>query len=397
MSSHFRKIPAEAFGYKPIIIIRDIDAVVHNYLLFKQKADKTNAICGAVLKADVHGLLMKDVGPALYRAGARHFFVEELFEGMELRQILPHKDAVIYAMAGLLNQEENYFKEFDITPCLNCVEQIIRWNEAWNPSLKGNAMIHLDTHMNRLGLLDDEVAYLAMNFSNLTRNLNIVGYMSHFFDIKGNDHSNCNMQLEVLTSYLKLLPRAPVSLACTDSIILLDNKIFNFDMVRPGIGLVGGAPNASSPVASNAKHTFELYAKISQIKKVEKGKTVGYGGAFTLKRDTKLALAHIGYKDGYLRSLSELDAEPKGVYMIIGNYKAPLIGKISLGISTIDVTEIPDKVLSQYPYAEVVGPNNDIKILADKAGCYEILAALGRPNKKVQNYTLQEFNEKYAG
>lgn len=395
MNSHFRKIPAAAFGSKPLIIIRDIEAVVHNYLLFKAKADKTNSICGAVLKADVHGLLMKDVAPALYKIGARHFFVEELFEGIELRQILPYNDAVIYAMAGLLDHEESFFKEYHITPCLNCIEQIIRWNEVWNTSLKGNAMIHLDTHMNRLGLPDDEVAFLAMNFPALTSNLNILGYMSHFFDIKGTDQSNCYMQLEVLRDYRKLLPPAPVSFACTDSVILLDNKIFNFDMIRPGIGLAGGAPNASSPVASNAKHTFELYAKISQLKNVKKGETIGYGGAFTLKRDTKLALAHIGYKDGYLRSLSELDTEPKGVYMVIENFKAPLIGKISLGISTIDVTEIPEAILREYPYAEVVGPNNDLKVLADKAGCYEILAALGRPNKKVQNYTLQEFNENF--
>ena len=51
----YRNIPDQAFGVKPIVRIRDIDAVVHNYLLFKEKADKTGSICAAVLKAEVHG------------------------------------------------------------------------------------------------------------------------------------------------------------------------------------------------------------------------------------------------------------------------------------------------------------------------------------------------------
>lgn len=396
MQNFFRIIPHEAFGTKPIIIIRDINAVVHNYLLFKKKADNTNSICAAVLKDDVHGLLMVDVAPALYKAGARHFFVEELFEGIELREILPYDDALIYTMAGLLNDEEPYFKQSNISPCINCLEQLARWNNCWDNISKGKAMIHLDTHMNRLGMLDDEVELLAKNFNTYTSNLKITGYMSHFYDIKGNDHSNCYKQLKVMQHFLSLLPKAPVTFACTDSVILLDNATFNFDMIRPGIGLAGGAPNAQTPISSEAKHTFEVYTKISQIKNVKKGETIGYGGAYTTKRNTKLALAHIGYKDGYLRSFSEMDSKPQGVYMVIGNYKAPLIGKISLGISTIDVTDIPDEILKKFPYAEVVGPNNDLKQLADIGGCYEVLAALGRPNKKVANFTLAQFEERYS-
>lgn len=249
--------------------------------------------------------------------------------------------------------------------------------------------------MNRLGLLDEEVELLSKNFDALTANMDIDFYLSHFYDIKGTDHTNCYKQMDILQGYLSKLPKRPVSFACTDSVILLDNAEFNMDMIRPGIGLVGGAPNAQNPVSPDAKHTIEIYAKISQIKKVKKGETIGYGGSYTTKRDTVLALAHIGYKDGYLRALSELDTQPKGVYMYIGQYKAPLIGKISLGAATLDVTDVPQEILDQFKYAEVVGPNVDIKFLADKAGCYEILAALGRPNVKVADYTLREFEKTF--
>ncbi|NLA87374.1 MAG: hypothetical protein GX847_08900 [Clostridiales bacterium] len=392
----FRIIPDEAFGLKPVVRIRDIGAVVHNYRLFKEKADRTGSVCGAVVKAEVHGLQMKDVAPALYEEGVRCFFVEELCEGIKLREILPYKDAKIFAMAGLLHGEEEYFAEFGITPCVNCLEQLRRWNLFCGEHGPAPVVIHLDTHMNRLGLLDDEVETLGRDFASLTSHLSVEFYMSHFYDIKGSDHTNCYCQYDILKRYLSLLPKRPVSFACTDSVILLDNSVFNLDIIRPGVGLVGGAPNARFPVSREAKHTIEIYAKISQIKTVAKGETVGYGGAYTTKRDTKLAIVHIGYKDGYLRLLSETDSQPKGVYMVIDRYRVPVIGKISLGITTVDVTDVPDCVLEKYKYAEVIGPNVDIKFLADVVGCYEILAAIGRPNEKFADYTLEEYNALYA-
>lgn len=396
MKTFFRLIPDQAFGIKPIVRIRDIDAVVHNFQLFKEKADKTGSICAPVLKAEVHGLQMKDVAPALYNEGARHFFVAELFEAINLRDILPQQDAKIYTLAGILKNEEAYFKKYGITPCINCLEQLERWNQFCKINGKNSVIIHLDTHMNRLGLLDDEVEILSQNHANLVSHLDIEFYMSHFYDIKGNDFTNCNQQIRTLHNYLQKLPQAPITLSCTDSVILLDNQVVNFDMIRPGIGLVGGAPNAAHPISPEAKHTLEIYAKLSQIKRIAKGQTVGYGGAYTTQRDTTMALVHIGYKDGYMRTLSELDSHPQGVYMVINGYRAAVIGKISLDATTIDVTDIPEELLKAAKYAEVIGPNVDIKTLADISGCYEIMVALGRENKKISDYTLQEFNQQFS-
>lgn len=395
MTQNFRMIPDEAFGSKAIIRIRDINAIVHNYNLFKAKADATNTLCAAVLKGDAYGLQIKDVAPALYKAGARHFFIEELCEGIELREILPYQDIHLYALGGLLHGEEPYFKQYKIIPCLNALEQLARWNDYCSKNGKGSAVIHLDSHMNRLGFLDDEVTQLSDNYDVLTKHVNIELYISHFFDIKGSDPSNCYKQLEVLDGFCSILPPKPISFACTDSVILLDNEVFNFDMIRPGIGLVGGAPNQASPISPDARHTMEIYAKISQIKSVKEGQTIGYGGAYTTKRDIKLALVHIGYKHGYLRLLSETDSNPKGVYMYIAGYKIPVIGKISSGATTVDVSDVPEDVLNQVHYVEVIGPNVDIKFLADISGCYDILGALGIPNIRIADYTLEDYEKKF--
>jgi alanine racemase len=395
MKPTFRIIPDEAFGFKPIVRIRDIDAVVHNYLLFKERADSTGSICAAVLKGEVYGLQMKDVAPELYNVGARYFFVAELYEAISLREILPYNDAKIYTLCGILKNEESYFKRYNVIPCVNCIEQLERWNLFCKENGKSSVIIHLDTHMNRLGLLDDEVDVLSKNYKKLTSDLKVEFYMSHLFDIKGEDFTNSNNQIKILKEFTNKLPKAPISLACTDSVILLNNSEANFDMIRPGIGLVGGAPNAGHPIAPDARHTLEIYAKISQIKRIPKGETVGYGGSYTTKRDTIMALVHIGYKDGYLRLLSELDSDPKGVYMFINGYRAPIIGKISLDATTVDVTDIPDNILKEATYAEVVGPNVDIKTIADKSGCYEVMVALGRDNKKINDYTLKEYIKQF--
>ena len=161
-------------------------------------------------------------------------------------------------------------------------------------------------------------------------------------------------------------------------------------MVRIGIGLVGGAPNKEHPIDPSARGAIRIYAKFSQVKTVKRGQTIGYGGSYTAKRDMRIALVHIGYKDGYLRSLSEKDIEHVGAYMWLAGYPVPVVGKISLGMSTVDVTDVPDDVLEKHDYVEVLGPNVDVKELADIAGCYELLASLGRQNPKVADYTLDE-------
>lgn len=388
-------IPKHIFGNKPIIRIRDPLAVVENYRLFKIKTDKTDSKCAVVLKGDVHGLLMENVAQLLYDEGVRDFFVEEMFEGIELRELLPYKDAYIYALAGILDGEEKLFFNNNLSPCINSISQLTRWNNFCKDisnDTQNSVLIHLDTQMNRLGLLEESVNYLSENFNDITCNIQVKAYLSHFYDIKGDDHTNCNNQLKVLSRYLKKLPVRKVSIACTDSVILLDNKNVNYDFVRIGIGITGGAPSKNKPVSEYAKHTMEIYARYSQIKPVSKGETIGYGGAYTVKRDTKIALVHIGYKDGYMRVLSGLDNLP-GAYMSISGYRANVIGKISLGASVIDVTDIPQDILDSNYYAEVIGPNVDIRELADMVGCYEILVSLGRPNKKIMDYKMEQFKE----
>lgn len=387
----FRAIPRSAFGVHTILRIRDLRRAVDNYRSFRSHVAMTNTQCAVVLKADAHGIGANDIAPMLYEAGCRYFFVEECIEGISLRESLPFADAKIFVMAGLLEGEQEAFLSCQLIPCLNCMDQIERWSLcSRSHGMILNAVIHLDSGMNRIGIGFEQACDLAFRFDKLTAGLEVEFYMSHLATVKGDDHSMSFRQLEKLHSMLAELPRRAVSFSCTDGVILLPNDAFNFDIVRIGVGLLGGAPN-SRDVLPGTEPMIEVYVKYSQTKWVEEGDTIGYGGAFTAKRRTRIALAHIGYKDGYLRTLSNTDSNTSGAWMAIGGYAAPVIGKVSLGLTTLDVTDVPEHVLDRSYYAEVLGPNVNARRIADISGCYEVIASLGRKNLKVADYTLASF------
>ena len=391
----YRNIPIEAFGEQSIIRITNIKELKHNYHLFRDKLALTNTICAVVMKSSLHGAKMEYAAPALYEEGCRIFFVEDLSEGIKLRKLLPYDDAKIYETGGLLLAEERYFTEHNIIPCLNCLEQVNLWNSWCKNNGKRCAVIHFDTGMNRMGLPEYEANELRERFDEFTNNLEIDFYMSHFYDIKTEDLHNCFSQAEKLNKMIVGLPKRPISFLSTDSAVLLDGHGLNFDIARIGIGIVGGGPTINHIIDPSSKMAVEYYAKLSQIKSVKKGETIGYAGAYVAKRDTKIALAHVGYNDGYLRYLSETDQKPVGAYMAVCGYKAKVVGKVSLGVTTIDVTDIPDDVLENAVCAEVIGPNADARVLAEISGCYEVFGSLGRPNIKTKDYSEEEIEKEY--
>lgn len=387
----YRKLPVAAFRHGTLVRLRDLDAVRGNYRIFAARAALTASRCGVVLKADAYGLGAAPVAQALYQSGARDFFVEDCIEGTALRPHLAASDARIHVMGGLLDGNQDEFYRFGLTPCVNELSELERWNsyaEALGVTLP--VAIHIDSGMNRIGLDACDVEHLSTSFRKLTSRCDVVLYMSHLADIKGNDMSMSYRQLSRLRDLIGGLPARPVSLSCTDGVTLLPNQDFNCDMVRIGVGLIGGSPNASA-VLPGLRPAMEVYARISQVKWISKGETIGYGGAFTAAHDTRIAIVHIGYKDGYIRQLSRTGTRPAGAWMAVGGFVAPVIGLISMGLTTIDVSNVPEDVLQECPYAEIIGPNVDMRALADLGGCYELMASLGRFNPRLSDYLYSDF------
>src|SRR5262245_12678753 len=111
------------------VLTVDLDAIRANWRKLAERVQP--AQCAAVLKANAYGLGANRVGPALARAGCRHFFVAQLAEGAALRQSLRDKpsNTTIYVLNGLLESERLSFEVHGLVPCLNDLGQIERWSQ----------------------------------------------------------------------------------------------------------------------------------------------------------------------------------------------------------------------------------------------------------------------------
>ncbi len=234
--------------------------------------------------------------------------------------------------------------------------------------------LHLDTGMNRLGLDADETKGLVADKDTLLKDIEIDLVMSHLACADEPAHPSNQKQLETLSGFLLDFPSTPSSLANSAGIFL--GPGYALDLVRPGIALYGGQPNKDA--ASAMRPVVSLITHIVQLRTVDKGDPVGYGGAYVTKRQTRLATLPVGYADGYHRALGST-TDQKGANAYIGNHEAPLAGRVSMDLITIDVTDIPDEVLVVGAPVELLGHHVSIDDLANIAGTisYEILTSLG--------------------
>ena len=369
--------PAPAKSHHPsedavetAILTIDLDALIANYRRLRELAGA--AECAAVVKADAYGLGMAEAAPALRREGCKTFFVATPGEAKALRELLP--DAIIYVLAGLMPGTAGEFRKHDLRPVLNSTAEIREW-AALSASV-GEALpcaVHIDSGMNRLGLSAAEVETLAAArdlWSALTLSL----VMSHLACADEPEHPKSEVQRKTFDRLRALLPKAITSLANSAGILL--GRAYAYDLVRPGIALYGGRPQR------HGKHDFapvvHLKGRILQVRDVPAGETVGYGATWTLARPSRVAIVSVGYADGFFRSLSVKDSEV-GLVAYAGTHAAPILGRVSMDLITVDVTEVPEAFSRRGEWIELIGPNVSAQTLAHHAGTidYEVLTNLG--------------------
>lgn len=348
------------------ILTIDLDAVAANYRRLRDRA--APAECAAVVKADAYGLGAAAVAPALARAGARTFFVAHPDEGLALRALLP--DATIGVLNGLMPGCAADYAAHRLTPVLNHLGEIAEWaalGRAGGAALPG--FVHVDTGMNRLGLGPDELAALAAEPGRLD-GVALSGILSHLACADDAADPMTGAQLRRFRAALARLPRAPASLANSSGIFR--GRALRFDLVRPGSALYGinPTPEAPNPMAQPVR----LAARVLQVRRIDSAGTVGYGATHRVAPGTKTATIAVGYADGYLRSLSGAGS------VWFGDGEAPVVGRVSMDLITVDVTRLPEPLVRPGAFAEIIGPHRPPDRVAAEAGTigYEILTALGR-------------------
>lgn len=349
------------------ILTIDLAAIVENYRMLAAKV--APAECAGVVKADAYGLGVAKVAPALWQAGCRTFFVAMLPEGLGLRALLP--DATIYVLDGLHGTDPGAFVGASLRPVLVSRAEVDNWLAASNqPGVR--AGLHLDTGMARLGMPTEELDGLIAEGGTLAR-LRPSLVMSHFACADTPAHPMNREQPQRFRDALArlALPRDVTrSMAASSGIFLGADQAF--DLVRPGAALYGIAPLADQP--NPMRQAVRLQARILQTRRVDAGSTVGYGATHRFARQARLATIGVGYADGFMRALSNRG----GVY--IGDRRAPIVGRVSMDLLTIDVSDIPEDRAQPGSWVDLIGPRNPVDAVAAEAGTigYEILTSLGR-------------------
>jgi alanine racemase len=115
------------------------------------------------------------------------------------------------------------------------------------------------------------------------------------------------------------------------------------------------------------------------VRHVAKGETIGYGATRTMSRPSRIAVVSVGYADGFFRSLSAKDGE-ESLTAFFGSHAAPILGRVSMDLITIDVSAVPEDLSGRGAWVELIGPNMPAHQLAARAGTldYEVLTNLGR-------------------
>jgi alanine racemase len=347
----------------------DLGAIEANWRILAHQALTVD--CGAVVKANAYGLGLEPVVARLVKAGCKTFFVADIAEARRVRARA--RDAAIYVLNGCTPEGSPAFVELNARPVINSMTELAEWDafvaaNDWH----GGAALQVNTGMNRLGVSPDEAVALAPRTQ--TGNHGITLLMSHLACAEIADHPQTVSQLQMFREIRALYGGIPASLANSSGIFLGDTALY--DLVRPGASLYGINPTPGRP--NPMRGVVELTGRILQVRTIASGETVGYGATWTAKRPSRIVIVALGYADGLLRAASGSDSAPGGMAIIAGK-PYPIVGRISMDLACIDVTDLPDGAVHRGGLATLIGPGNSIDDFAAAAGTigYEVLTRLG--------------------
>jgi alanine racemase len=358
--------PPEAGG----VLTIDLAAIESNW---RKLAGMTLPVdCAAVVKADAYGCGLDQVAGKLYKAGCRTFFVADLAEARHVRGLAP--EAVIYVLNGVFPNTGRALADANLRPVINSTTELAEWDafvaaNGW----QGGAALHVDTGMNRLGLSVEEGLAIAPRIKSESHGITLL--MSHLACAEVPDHPLNDKQIRLFRELRMAYRGVPSSLANSAGIFL--GGTAHCDLVRPGGALYGANP---TPLKKNPmRSVVDLKGRIVQVRHVKKGDTVGYGAAFTAARTSRLAIVAVGYADGYVRAAGagkgKLAAE-----LIVAGKRCPIVGRISMDVLAVDVSDLPDGAARRGGFATLIGGELSLETVAAASGTinYEVLTSLGR-------------------
>jgi len=314
--------------------IINLPALVDNYKAMANLAPQSETI--AVIKANAYGHGAVEVARALGQC-APAFAVAFIDEAITLRDAgitLP-----ILILEGPLTPEDfsNALKE-NFWLMLHNTEQVtwlVNLSQHQRKAYTGKLWLKVDTGMNRLGIMPEDVENILATLSKIEQHSLVL--CTHFSNAEERDNPKTLIQIEQLAQ-IQQLAQLNQSHQCKSSLAnssgILNWPQSHSDYNRLGIALYGATPILAADLQIKLKPVMTLQSTIIALKEVATGDSVGYGEVWKAQRPSIIATIAIGYADGYPRNAT------MGTPVFVNGQRAPLAGRVSMDMITIDVTDI---------------------------------------------------------
>lgn len=342
-----------------------LENLAQNYQNIVRSVGESVSVAG-IVKANAYGHGAVPVSRALVASGARWLGVSNVAEGVELRQAGLNVRIII--LGGILPFERQALLDHHLTPVIHSLAELREWD-----ALNHSVPVHLkiDTGMARLGMRETPEAIAAAIAA--LKTVRVEGLMSHF--ATPNDLVQSEDQIAQFENVLRVVRPEVIHFASSFALAPRLSGSWH-TLVRPGIALYGYAP------VCDVKPVLSWKARVLSVKLLPQGSFVGYNARFQAPRETRAAVIAAGYADGIPRALTN-----KGHVEINGTL-APIIGAVSMDLTTIDVTGCGP--VSVGDVAQIICEKISADDMARAAGTvsYEILTGIGNRVQRVYSKLL---------
>lgn len=315
----------------------NLDAIRTNIMTMKGLIPEGKKLL-AVIKANAYGHGAIEVAEVLDDL-SDYYGVACLDEAIELRNAGITKPILILGMT-----DESLFEDlvqYDVTQTIFTLQQAEKLSKAAERMGKtGKLHIKLDTGMNRIGFPCTGESVKEITEIIKLPNLDAEGIFTHYFKADCVDKTSAKEQLAKYTDMVNRLKDAGVTFAIhhiSNSAGIMEMPNDTYDMVRSGISTYGLYPSEEMDMQACILYPAMVFkSHITHVKTVKAGETIGYGGTYTLPCEKRIATVGVGYADGYPRALSNQGR------MLVREKFAPIVGRVCMDQTMIDVSEIPD-------------------------------------------------------
>ncbi|MDQ1296635.1 MAG: Alr-MurF fusion protein [Bacteroidota bacterium] len=352
----------------------NLDAIAHNLNEFRRLLDPGTRIM-AMVKAFAYGAGPAEIAGLLEYHRVSYLGVAYADEGVELR------NAGVTLPVMVMNPDP-YASElmirYNLEPEIYSFMSLEKFSEIASKYglVHYPVQVKIDTGMHRLGFMPDEIGDLTERIRNL-ESIRIISVFSHFAACEDPaldpfTHRQVEVFLKAVSQIREATGYSFMRHICNSSGIVRFPQ-YQFEMVRPGIGIYG----AGEFKGLNLKPSARFRTRISQVKVIPAGEPVGYGCTDVSDKKRVIAILPVGYADGLNRKLGNRNGN-----LSIKNARVPIIGNICMDMCMADITGIQAGVGDE---AEIFGENIRIDELASKCGTipYEILTSIPGRVKRV--------------